>query len=111
MNRHSDKIAWLKFVDLVDQAGLTPRKCQENHWQIIGGLHRVNVWPFAKGGLKFYVDRAVRLEGGARHGTVEDAIKAAGPSPAVSEADTAAPWEERAERPVGLVRRFWRWFW
>lgn len=51
---------YFRFALLVERAGLTPRRCNEVHWQILGGEFVVNFYPETKRGPRFYVDRAKR---------------------------------------------------
>lgn len=96
-----------QFARQVEQAGFLPRKCRdERHWQILGGRHLVNFWPYAKGGSRYYVDKAER----SKCGTLDDAIAKAGPS-TIQKALETPPWEAPGEKRVGLIRRLWRLIW
>ena len=127
------KTEWSEFKRLVEDAGLLPHRCGHatarwpgTHWQITGGAQLVNVWPDTKRGFRMAVDN-----GRGCPGTIAKAIKVAGPPkvlkpqrehkyPASVPADMP-PWHEcrarvpdnapREDRPVGLIRRFWRWIW
>lgn len=97
------------FAGKVEKAGLTPRECMSDHWQIHGGKHLVNVWPHSRRGFR------IQLHGQkSRRGSVEAAIKLAEPPDQPPKADESPPWEpgaEPAKQQVGIIRRFWRWVW
>lgn len=87
------------FAIAVVTCGLRPRQCNgETHWQILGGQRNliVNVWPNGKRGFRFQADQQK-----ARRGSLDDAIKFAGPLQTVSAPGTDA----------GLIRRLLRWMW
>ncbi len=108
---------WQRFCLMVRKAGLVAHSCSHSHWQIKGGTRcaLVNCWPNTKRGFRYQgismKDHAVQT------GSVDDAIRLAGPPPPY----VAAPWEDSTEEipqairgadlPVGLIRRFWRWLW
>lgn len=101
------------FEQAVKAAGLQPRKCQENHWQIREGRRVVNVWPETRRGFRFSVDG-----GQGRGGSLAQAIEEAGPPPSLAPLFSKTkseqpPWESRADvgQHVGIIRRLWRWLW
>jgi len=98
------------FAAAVREAGLEARQCTPMHWQIRGGERLVNCWPVS-GRLRIYVDRTDH----STLGTLKEALRAAGarprPAPAVRpEVVETPPWEP-VQRPVGLLRRLWRFLW
>ena len=106
---------WTEFETAVQAAGLTARRCGSlmvansdvvfAHWQIKEGQQLVNIWPDGKRGFVFKADGAK-----SKTGTLADAIRLAGPSKKPPPIDTP-PWEDKRDRPVGLIRRLWRWIW
>lgn len=108
---------WDAFAAQVRKSGLHPRQCCMWHWQIRGGDRIVNCWPHTKVGFKY---QAVGEK--ARAGDVKRAIEAAGEGRAWESPlefaphvpDTTPqqepPWGSQ-ERPVGLIRRIWRFLW
>lgn len=34
---------WSEFKSIIEEAGLTPKECASNHWQILGGIRPVNL--------------------------------------------------------------------
>ncbi len=107
--------SWRSFQAAVVAAGLMPHKRAPSHWHITGGTRcrLVYCWPNTKKGFRFTAESGPAV----RSGTVADAIKLAGAPVKPAE----PPWGEEtesilqtireADRPVGLIRRFWRWLW
>jgi hypothetical protein len=62
-----------QFKSMVEAAGLTPRQCNPEHFQIRGGKFIVNFYPNTKRGQRFYVNCTAH---GAT-GSLGDAITAA----------------------------------
>ena len=96
------------MVQAIQAAGLRAKQYSPAHWQILGGKHLVNVWPDTKRGFRFQRDGE-----GSGLGTIEDAIKLAGPPEQV---ETETPWEEAPQQPearerIGLIRWLWGWIW
>ena len=116
---------WTKFKCAVQTAGLEPRDCGNDHWQITGGEQLVNCWANSNRGF-----RMAAGNGRGRSGSVAEAIRLAGPpktpKPQAKHEYPAnvpdAPFEERVARmssapearksaPIGLIRWLWRWIW
>lgn len=95
-----------EFADQVKRAGLIPKMCRDDHWQIRGGKRLVNFWPNAKGGSKYYVDNDER----SHRGSLDVAIRKAGPS-TLPRRDETPPWEKPSVERVGLIRWLWRLIW
>ena len=98
------------FEQTVEAAGLEPRRCSNDHWQIRGGERLVNVWPHSKKGFRFQVDGKK-----SQFGNVPLAIEFAGPPPNPIVEEAPSPWENTQGKPaierVGLIRWLWRMFW
>lgn len=104
-----------EFEQKVLQAGLQPRTCSPDHWQILGGRVVVNVWANTKRGFRFQV-----LGQQSKSGSLKQAINEAQPEKPKEkpkkrrrrtkpvQANEIPPWEEEQ---VGIIRRFWRWLW
>lgn len=68
-----------QFKQQVIAAGLVPRRCSDDHWQIRGGKYCVNFYPFSCDGPSFYVNG---MNSGSRYRiTIADAIAAANDPP------------------------------
>jgi hypothetical protein len=103
-----------EFQSEVEQAGLVAKWCSVHHWQIRDGskVPVVNVWPNGKKGFRFQWG-----DGRAKNGTVQDAIRVAGPK--YKKYKEEAPWNDASENPekqksserVGLIRWLWRLLW
>ena len=73
---------WTEFSRQVEDAGLLPHRCGHaigrwsgTHWQVRGGTHLVNCWPYAKRGF------VVQVSGKkSEQGNVKKAIELAGPA-------------------------------
>lgn len=66
---------FVEFAQQVEKAGLIPKDCGNNHWQIRGGKYCVNYYPAAGDGPTFYVNAT--NTGVRKRITVADAITAA----------------------------------
>ncbi len=103
------RLTWAEFSQAVATAGrgLNARHCAEHHWQIQGGDWLVNCWPNSNRGFVMQKDGEQ-----SRVGSLREAIDLASPPKAKPATETVAPpWEETRDRPVGLIRRLWRWIW
>ncbi len=123
---------WTKFNCAVQTAGLEPRDCGNDHWQITGGEQLVNCWANKNWGIYIAAENGL-----GRSGSVAKAIRLAGPpktaKPQMDKLPASvpkAPWEERMaveknlylarmssapeaqeNASVGLIRWIWRWIW
>lgn len=118
-----NRASWSEFATRVTRAKLKAVSCGSNagefdtrstHWQVHGGAHLVNCWPYTKRGFRIQMDGQK-----SRDGSIAKAIKLAGPLK-VPEPETKhdypasvpdnPPWER-----VGLIRWVWRfvkrWIW
>jgi len=62
-----------EFESRVQKAGLSTKRCSEEHWQILGGLRIVNFYPYTSGGSKIYIQGTA----GGYKGDIAQAITAA----------------------------------
>lgn len=79
-----------QFERLCSENGLVARKVNHSHWQIIGGLRLVNVYPLTKRGTTYYVQGMSR----GLKGTTKQAVEAAKKPPRQEKRHSRNSWKK-----------------